>query len=344
MDHFLAQTDELAALINEQAITLMHQLESLPVTALKLPKVPLEYYLGRHQNRKFFSVQTAAELLYRSLKLKNIAVSNATVMDYGGGLGSLFLLAKMIGCKTVIYNDIRADMAEAAQIISNYLKISIDYFIAGDHKQTLSFLKEKDIHCDIILSRNVVEHIYDLKDFYRDMSALQPNALIYFSTTANYHNPGNLWYHRRIHRHFEKEYLSGRKERIKKLLPDIAEDALSRLGAATRGLALQDLENAIENYKISGAMPDPSVHHTNTTDPNTGVWAEHVIPKWEYQDIIRSCGYRLTIIPAFWDTHYKSPFKNVLGKTMNYFTKILGPKAGLWTTAFIYVIAEPNKS
>lgn len=340
MNKFLKQGDELAKLIEAQAQILYRKISELPINDLNLPSIPLEYYGGRHNDRKFFSVQTAAELLYRSIKLKNKPVSDIIVMDYGAGMGSLFLLARMIGCKMVVYNDIIPDMTEGAKIVATYLKIPVDVYITGDHKETIKVLREKQISCDIILSRNVVEHIYDLDDFYSDMAAGQPDALIYFSTTANFHNPAMLWYHKGLHRKAELTYLPQRRALIRKELPDIGADALETLAVATRGLAMQDFDEAILQYKTKKQLPDPSVHYTNTCDPDNGLWAEHIIPVSAYKKIIESKGYRLTVLPAFWDTHNKSGLKNIVGKAMNFAGSLLGNKAGLKTTAFIYIIAE----
>lgn len=340
MDNFIKPIDDLSALIDEQAQILYQKLFSLPVHELNFAPVPLNYYLARHHERKFFSVQTAAEMLYRSIKLKGKPVAELTIMEYGAGLGSLYLLSKMIGVKTVVYNDILQDMKDAAMATANYLKVSIDLFIAGDHKPTISELKEKGIECDIILSRNVVEHIYDLNEFYNDMSIGQPTALIYFSTTANYHNPATVWYHKGIHKKYEKQFLQIRKEIILNQLNDLPEEEANRLATATRGLAVHDLDNAIKQYASNKTLPNPARFYTNTCDPECGQWYEQVIPISDYKKIIETKGYKLTVLPAFWDTHYSSAIKNVVGKTMNFVTNLLGNKGGLTTTAFIYIIAE----
>lgn len=340
MDKFLKQGDELALLIETQAQILYRKISELPINNMNLPEIPLEYYSGKHNDRKFFSVQTAAELLYRSIKLSKKTVSEIIVMDYGAGMGSLFLLAKMIGCKMVVYNDIIPDMTEGARIVADYLKIPIDVYITGDHKETIKVLQEKQINCDIVLSRNVVEHIYDLDDFYSDMAAGLPDALIYFSTTANFQNPAMLWFHKRVHRNAEVTYLPQRRKLIRKQLPDITDMEVEALAVATRGLAMYDFDEAMARYKNNKTVPDPFIHYTNTCDPENGLWAEHIIPVATYKKIIESKGYRLTVLPAFWDTHNKSGLKNVVGKVMNLAGTLLGDKAGLKTTAFIYIIAE----
>ncbi len=341
MDNFIKPVDDLSRLIEEKSQILYRKIQSLPVQELGLPEVPLKYYLTCHDKRKFFSVQTAAEILYRSIKHKGKPLSELVVMDYGAGLGSLFMLAKMIGIRTVIYNDILAEMTEAAKILSDYLEIPIDLFIVGDHDPAIASLKENGLTCDIILSRNVVEHIYDLDGFYKAMAAAQPEALLYFSTTANFQNPAMKWYHTRLHARFEKEFFSTRKSRIIEKIPGINDPEATKLAEATRGLALYDLDEAIDLYKSDRSiLPDPSIHGTNTCDPLTGSWAEHLLPVKEYKRIIETKGYRLTILPAFWDTHYNSAVKNLFARTMNWLTVKLGRKMGLAATAFIYVIAE----
>lgn len=340
MDHFIKPVDELSRLIETQAQVLYHKMSDLPVKELGMSPETLRYYIKSHDNRKFFSVQTAAELLYRSISHIKKSVVELVIMDYGGGVGSLFLLAKMIGCKTVIYNDILPEATAAAQIMSNYLNIPIDFFITGDHKETIRILKENNIHCDIMLSRNVVEHIYSLDNFFYELSNGMPETLVYFSTTANYHNPAMLWYHKKIHGRAEEQYRPKREQLIREKIPGLSNEETQRLALATRGLAAHDLEAAIEKYAESKTLPDPDIHYTNTCDPDSGVWAEHIIPVADYKRIIEPKGYKLAVLPAFWDTHYSSAIKNIFGKSMNFLSKMLGPKGGLKTTAFIYIIAE----
>jgi hypothetical protein len=172
------------------------------------------------------------------------------------------------------------------------------------------------------------------------MAIGQPNALIYFSTTANYQNPAMLLYHKKLHKRSELKYKETREKRIKEKMPGIADEDLDNVGSATRGLAEADLDKAIEDYRQTGALPDPGKYYTNTCNPENGIWEENILPVADYKRIIESKGYKLTILPAFWDTHYSSFIKNCFGKMMNRITRLLGDKGGLRTTAFIYIIAE----
>lgn len=337
---FIKRVDALSELIDSNAELLFHRMQSLPVGDLGLPEVPLNYYLARHHQRNFFSVQTAAELLYRALKHKGKPHTEVVLMEYGAGLGSLFLLAKMINCKAVIYNDILADMVEAAKIISHYFKVPIDHFFAGGHEETLEQLRQEKLECDIIISRNVLEHIYDLHGFFADMYAQQPGALIYFSTTANPRNPAMWLFHRLLHRRHEKQYLPLRRALIQKKAPDLDAVSRERLAKATRGLAMADLDKAIMQFQSAGTLPDPGKQYSNTCDPENGNWAEHLLPLQDYKAIVEGKGYKLTILPAFWDSHYQSRVKNVFTRTLNRLIGYSGARTGLVLAPFIYIIAE----
>lgn len=340
MDPFLPLVDDLSRLINEKGQALFRMNETIPVDELDFPGTTGEYFHKNHNARPFFSIQTAAALLYRSILLSKKEVADIVIMDYGAGVGNLYILAKMIGCKRVIYNDLFEDMTQAAKIVSKHLDIAIDDYITADHLVTLKLLKERNIECDIIVSRNVIEHIYDLKSFYEDMYAYQPNAILYFSTTANYHNPGNLMYHKYLHKKVERSFCKPRREGIiKDRFPELSATVLQQVTEATRGLAVGDLDAALDIYAQKGTLPDPSIFSTNTCDPVTGMWIENLLSKSEYRNILEPIGYQMSFLPAFWDTHYASGWKNVFGKILNAATRFLGDKAGLRTTAFIYVVA-----
>ena len=340
-DRYLPQQDQLANLINEQASALHSKLISLPVETLGLPDHCLYYFKTSHFNRLFFSIETSAHLLYKSVGMQRKAVSRLVVMDYGAGVGTLYMLAKMIGCKTVIYNDFLEEWRFSALRIAEALGIGIDEYILGDIEDTLEILEQKGLLCDIITSRNVIEHVYDLNHFYSSIYSYQPQALIYSSTTANFYNPGSHIKHVLWHRRWEKEYCIQRFETIKSSGLVKNENDQRELARKTRGLAGGDLSDAIQQFSTSKFLPNPSKHYTNTCQPSNGVWAEHMITFKEYRKHIETGKYEVTFLPGFWDTHYSKAWKNVLSGFMNILLRIMG-RAGILLAPFIYVIAQPK--
>jgi 2-polyprenyl-3-methyl-5-hydroxy-6-metoxy-1,4-benzoquinol methylase len=341
MDKFLLQDDELGKLIQQRATELYGRLKDLDADKLGLPDHCLYYYNASHSKRLFFSIETSAHLLYQAIRMTGKAVSEVIVMDYGAGVGTLYLLSKMIGCKKVIYNDHLDDWRLSAQLIAEAIEVKVDEYIVGDIDDCLNRLDELNIQCDVITSRNVVEHIYKLDFFYRTVHKRQPGAIIFSSTTANKNNPASVIKHILWHRKWEKVYRGKRMILIERQAPGLSPGKKNALAKATQGLAADDLTHAIEEYRKNGALPIANLHSSNTCDPSNGVWAEHLLSSEEYRNLIDEKLFNVSFTPGFWDTHYTKPYMNSVGRMMN---KIIskGGKNAMRVAPFIYVIASPK--
>jgi 2-polyprenyl-3-methyl-5-hydroxy-6-metoxy-1,4-benzoquinol methylase len=342
MDRFLAHEDELGRRIQSSAAELYQRLHKIDADSLGLPSHCLSYYKASHSQRLFFSIETSAHLLYRSISMRGAAPEQVVLMDYGAGVGTLYLLAKMIGCRQVIYNDHLEDWKTSAELIANAIGVTIDLYIVGGIEDCLAELEKQNIRCDIITSRNVVEHIYKLDEFYRAIHEKQPQALVYSSTTANNSNPASVIKHVLWHRKWEKVFRGKRATIIERALPRINTLARQRLVRATRGLGGEDLQIALREFDTNDTLPDPAVHRSNTCDPANGVWAEHLLTKNEYRHLANEKFYDVSFEAGFWDTHYSKSYKNAAGKLLN---RIISRKGSLAVTVapFIYVIARPRK-
>jgi len=343
MDKFLPGNDDISNLLQQKAEELYRKLRSLPVGNLGLPDYCLQYFKTSHFSRLFFSIETSAHLLYRSIRLLKKLPSDLVIMDYGAGVGSLYLLAKLAGFQKVIYNDHLDDWKLSAVLIANAIGINIDEYIVGDIDETLLLLNRKNISCNIITSRNVIEHIYKPDHFYETISIHQPEAVIYSSTTANYYNPGANIKHYLWHKRWEKVYLKKRKENITGNYLKVNPAKIDQLSKATRGLAGRDIKEAIERYEKTSTLPDYRKHRSNTADPETGVWAEHLMTFKEYRKYIGEEKYTISFEPGFWDSHYKNKIKNGFAAILNALIKLSG-KAGIFLAPFIYIVAVPKKN
>lgn len=329
---FLTVTDELSRVIQEQASVLYQKLNVLDADRLGMPDNCLAYFKGSHHKRLFFSIETSAHLLYRSITRSGKTLQETIIMDYGAGVGTLYTLAKMIGCKKVIYNDHLAEWKQSAQLIARAIGVEVDEYIVGDIGDTLKILEEKNIRCTIITSRNVIEHIYRLDLFFKAIASYQPEALVYSSTTANIMNPATRAQHLAMHRKWEKVYCDMRGKMIKAQVPQLSAGEQERLAIATQGKAGEDIRQAVRNYVENRQLPDPRIHRSNTCHPDTGVWVEHLLTFEEYRSLAAP-EYSVSFEPGFWDTHYSTTWKNLLGKTLNRLSSLA-------TAPFIYVIAE----
>jgi len=341
MDKFLHRYDKLGKLIEENAVILFNRLQQVNADDLGLPGYCLQYFKSSHSKRLFFSIETSAHLLYNSITLKGKSPEELIIMDYGAGVGTLYLLAKMIGCKQLIYNDHMEDWRLSAELIAKAIHVSIDLYIIGDINDCLDHLNSSGIKCDIIVSRNVIEHIYKLDEFYSSIFEKQPLALIYSSTTANKINPVSAIKHVLWHKKWERVYCQKRLAIIRDKAPNLTTDQITRLAKLTQGLAKRELTHSIEMFLITGQLPNPLIYHSNTCDPENGVWAENLLSLTEYRSIIDERKFNVSFVPGFWDTHYRISWKNKFTGLLNRVIRKSG-KSAIWLAPFIYVVAQPR--
>ena len=337
---FIEPHDELARLINDKANELYQQLNVFDVNDTAIDDFGKHYFNSHHAgNRSFFSIQSSADIIYRSVKQTGKDIGSSSFIDYGAGLGTLFLLAGKMGFKKVYFNDYFPQWAGHAKIICDKLDIKIDDFISGDIDAVIEYGISNNISFDIVASRNVVEHIYNLQNFYCKLYESGLTSICYSTTTANYHNIAmrlkHYWYHKKVEKdHYRKQ----REEYIKELAPGIGPNDLLKLVNTTRGRAFDDFTGAVHLYLNRKKIPAVESLGTNTCDCRTGVWAEHLIRKQNYFDIINKAGFSSTYTAGFWDTHYKYPVVNLCTRLLNSIIKIAGPK-GYWLAPFVNVVA-----
>lgn len=341
MDKFLPHDDELGIQINSASQELYSKLSKVNVDNLGMPEHCLYYFKVSHSKRLFFSIETSAHILYRSIRMTGKPPAEIALMDYGAGVGTLFLLAKMIGCKNVIYNDHLEEWKTSAELIANAIDVTIDIYITGDIDACLEELERLKIACDIITSRNVVEHIYKLDKFYSAIHSRQPTAIVFSSTTANKSNPAVVVKHRMWHRKWEKIFKGKRIITIERQSPGMAVHRKEKLARATRGLAAEDLRTAIDEFRKNGTLPDPQVYESNTCDPENGVWAENLLSVKTYRQLIDEKKFTVSFAPGFWDTHYHRAYMNTVARLLN---RIIakGGNLAMRLAPFMYVIARPK--
>lgn len=339
---FCKGEDALAVNINRQAATLYQRLRELDTGALHLPGEYRNYFLQHHLGpRLVFSLQNSAHIIHAAVQRCGKPLHEICFLDYGAGLGTLFLLAGMMGFRKNIYNDYLPDWHPTARDLCRLLHITVDDFVPGDIDEVLEHAERNGLDYDIIASRNVVEHIYDLPRFYGSIHRHHPDCVVYSTTTANFHNPVMRWYHVFVHYKFEKSYYRNqRAAKIRRIHPGLDEGKVKELVRLTRGRAKDDFEKTITLY-LAGKTParDPDLR-SNSCDCETGVWNEHLLPRSAYKAIIEGAGYRFGYSAGYWDTHYANPLMNLFARCMNGCIRLMGNR-GVLLSPFINVTAYP---
>lgn len=337
---FIVPIDETARLINEKANLLYNQLLQLDISILQIDDFGKYYFNNHHGGKRlFFSIESSAAIIYQSVKTINREIKDTSFIDYGAGLGTLFLLAGMVGFKKVYFNDYFPQWAGYAKIICQQLDIYIDDFISGDIDKVIEYGNKNSTTFDIVASRNVVEHIYSLRGFYDKIFKSGLTTVCYATTTANYHNPAMRLKHYFYHLKVEKNiYRNQRQDAIIELMPAIRVQEVNKLVAITRGRAFADFTNTVETYLQKKEISTVEFLGSNTCDCKTGVWAENLITKENYFEIIHKSGFKATYTAGFWDTHYKYAVVNLIAGLLNKVIKIAGKK-GYWFSPFVNIVA-----
>jgi 2-polyprenyl-3-methyl-5-hydroxy-6-metoxy-1,4-benzoquinol methylase len=338
---FISANDNLGILINTKANELFKALSNFNVATLDASDTYNDYFIHHHLGKRlFFSIQNSAHILYEGIQLCNKPIQEINAIDYGAGLGTLFMLGGMLGFKRIDYNDHLPEWQPTAAAVCKSIGISITDYVTGDINAVVNFANENNFQYNLIVSRNVVEHIYRLPEFYTAIFNHNPSAVTYSTTTANFHNPVMRLYHIYIHKKVERSYyLRQRKDEIKKLQPSIAESKINELASLTRGKGQQDFATAVNDFVAGKPIENAAYLRSNTCDCIIGVWSEHLLTKTEYASIINQSGFTINFTAGYWDTHYSSATMNFLAKIFNQLIKLMGKKNGVLLSPFVNVIA-----
>jgi hypothetical protein len=265
-----------------------------------------------------------SDLLYLCFdKQDKSLLSSMTLVDYGGGSGLFSMLAKSLGIGTVIYNDIYDVSCRDVKIIADAIGYPIDGIVCGEIDDVIYYLKENKLKVDSMCSFDVIEHIYDINDYLRKCNEIPRSEFglrLVFGSGAIGNNPFINHKLRRKHlisENVDREKKFGHKERdtlksfvtIRKeiirnyseaLKKDIPEETVNKLAINTRGLRKEDIEIEVKRYIEHNEITVQPKDKTNTCDPLTGNWDEHIMDPKELALVLNESGFHVKILPGYW--------------------------------------------
>ena len=232
---------------------------------------------------------------YMACHLLEIADSHRTfkrVIDLGGGIGfQTAFLASLNRDWEVFYLDADLASCRAAEQLNKQLGLEGVTYYQGELNDLIEII-DKDC---LILSRDVIEHIYDLQGFFR----LSARAGLNIHNTAAVKDSmlRNAEFER-IHKVAEllgntseaikardhaSSYFRLREEIIQAANPNLTAEKVKALAELTRGLAKTDILKFLEQE----SYPDKHLEllGTNTCDPYTGNWAERLLSRSQYEQL-----------------------------------------------------------
>lgn len=312
--------------VNEAAEQLQQKLRNLDVSKLDISAYNKEYF-GGLVNHLEATLQFYTYILIGSLANSKKRKEDFVFLDYGAGSGMLCLLAKQYGIGTVVYNDIYDVSLNDAKVIGEAICLPADHYILGDVPETLSYLATRSLSCDCVSTHDVVEHIYNVEDFFEALPKFSKGPLTIFNlTVANPLNPfvaSRLkkiqvtlettdrepeWWHKG--RDSLMSYLSLRRKIIQDYLQEtnqsMSQQKVTELAQNTRGLMKKDILKAVDQFLAKGTLPPAPKHPTNTCDPLTGNRAENLVDPKNYLQILKKGGFQAQARGSY---YWRSPSK-----------------------------------
>lgn len=346
----LPNDDRVCEGINEAAARLHRKLSHLSVDLLDISEYN-KRYLGAYLGSIRSALQLYSYLLSWSVAFTGVPLGEFVFIDYGGGSGLLSLLAKEFGVGTVIYNDIYDVSCNDAKLIGQAVQDEADYYVRGDLDELIDFLRTSSIRCNAIASYDVIEHIYDIEEFLsrlHDLSNAPFNVVL--GSGANSLNPRIRRSLMREHRKVEytdRERKTGHKERdslrayfsIRKAIishhaPALSAPEVEQLAEATRGLIESGIVNCTEEYLRTGIISCEPDHPTNTCDPYTGNWMEHLMDIGHLEEIL-SESFEVGVLSGYYGSGSSRAIKNSAAYVVNFLLSLLGRKGLILAPYFV---------
>ncbi|RYG54738.1 MAG: methyltransferase domain-containing protein [Chitinophagaceae bacterium] len=280
-------------------------------------------------NSEFYTAiyrQVLSDILANSGK----KAGEINMVDYGCGNGLLGLFAWYCGFSKIIFQDVDEEFLTAAKNLCERFDADKVSFVHGE----IGLLINQRQSIDAIAGTDVIEHIYDLVDFFSIVRTLNPAMVTVFTTAANPFNPLIRKRLRSLHVQDEivggdgsglsgnahPPFLEARYRLISEKFPKL--ENARELAVATRGLAGIDIKNAVQQYQLTKHLPVPA-HESNTCDPLTGNWTERLLTGDEYADLFNKYGFSIEIKAGFYNS-YREGAKGILAGLLNNIVSVLG--------------------
>lgn len=328
------------------------------LVGLDVATVGLSEYNQRYLRSKIADIDTALHIYGNLIRLAfgrgKKAPEESTVVDYGGGSGVLSLLAKEVGVKTQIYIDIYDVSRQDASTLGKKVGLPIDHAISGDVDALVEYAERNSLSVDGLVSYDVLEHIYDIPAHFRTLSSLPGDFRAVYGSGANIKN---RWYVKAVTRqHLKAEfqdrqkqwghkdrdalkaYFEIRKEIISGYAPELKSEQVEQLARETRGLMKDDIERCVEEFRTNGKHSYVPDHPTNTCDPLTGNWCEHLMEQGWLKRKVEEGGFKAQIVPGTYP-FTGNPIKKLKKAGVNTLIRLIG-ESSLFVSPYIMLSAD----
>ncbi len=302
--------------IEKTAGSLLHDISSVHLAEAGISAYN-QRYIGQYIADVTTSVQTFSFLLSKALSGRDSVPDPFVFVDFGGGSGIVSFLAKALGIEKVIYVDIYDVSCRDAAFLGERLGLKPDVILCGGMHELMQYLDHSQTRVNAFCSFDAIEHIYDIREFFRHVGQVPGNDLRMLLTSgANIRNPRirrrlmkaqkAAEYKDRATEWGQKErdtvrsFLDIRREMICSAAPELSGKETERLARLTRGLNRDDIEACVREYIEKGDIVYRPAHPTNTCDPYTGNWSERLMDQSMLKRWLREEGFQVKVQSGYY--------------------------------------------
>lgn len=270
-------------------------------------------------------------------------LAQLSLVDFGGGSGFLSLLAAKAGFGEVIYVDLNPRSVETIRVLKEVLGFGPTAILHGSSDTLAAWCREKKKKPSLLIATDLIEHVYDLPVFFRELAEVNGRMSMLFTTAST---PFNPFVRRRLQRWMDAcetgsmeqpNYWTLRYDFIRQLCPNASEEEVGRWASLTRGLVFEDIRKVLD----SGDFPPLPGKH-NTCDPRSGNWMERILPLSAYRNLAEGIGYGLNVEKGFYNIDRKRKPVSFLCRLLNLFIRRSG-KAGFLLAPFMVLIFKAKR-
>ena len=165
------------------ARSLEAELRQLDIDSLEVNEGVKAYYRFDLGKLNYVS-ECNAFILYHLIRDSDKNWNELCIIDHGTGIGFFAFLVKKMGAKCICH-DLRKEYLEGVEHIGNKLGLNPDHYVLGDTEALLAYCHKKHIQPDGLASRNVIEHIPDFHQLFRQLHEIgKPGFNLFFATQA----------------------------------------------------------------------------------------------------------------------------------------------------------------